>query len=153
MEVRIERRGRDSAPFKSISLICPCPLKASDSSSWLRGQLHHQLAPQRFVSPAILPPLQLTPLRGLFDSLAPLSLPRGLLEFLHHIKVRPSFKMFPPFRIRNLYEEEAGTVQIFGSEYDKLIETEPAARLTFIDEDDGEIITVSSQKTLNMNIN
>ena len=50
--------------------------------------------------------------------------------------------MYPPFHVRNLYEEHGGIVQLGAAEYDSLAK-EPEARLTYVDDDDGEIITVS----------
>jgi hypothetical protein len=71
--------------------------------------------------------------------------------------------MLPPFRIRYLRASqnpsgpdlgddylssspEAGigaVVQITGPQYDKIISAHPDAILTYMDEDDGEVITVS----------
>lgn len=36
-----------------------------------------------------------------------------------------------------------GTVQISSSDYDEIASTHPRARLTYLDDDDGEVITVS----------
>lgn len=36
-----------------------------------------------------------------------------------------------------------GTVQISSSDYDEIASTHPRARLTYVDDDDGEVITVS----------
>ena len=48
----------------------------------------------------------------------------------------------PPFHIRNLDEEGATTVRIHPRQYDQMIvEKQPDARLMYLDEDDGEIIT------------
>lgn len=55
--------------------------------------------------------------------------------------------MYPPFHVRNLYEEHGGIVQLGAAEYDSLAK-EPEARLTYVDDDDGEIITVGTSLEL-----
>lgn len=39
-----------------------------------------------------------------------------------------------------------GTVQLSTSDYDEITSTHPRARLTYVDDDDGEVITVSLLK-------
>ena len=70
--------------------------------------------------------------------------------------------MLGPFRIRNLkgpqqaplpYSERLSAceavVALTGNEYQKNVDVHPDSRLTYIDEDDGETVTVSStQSTL-----
>jgi len=41
-----------------------------------------------------------------------------------------------------------GTVQLSSSAYDEIVSTHPRARLTYPDDDDGEVITVSLLKIL-----
>jgi hypothetical protein len=73
--------------------------------------------------------------------------------------------MLPPFRIRHLkasdnpsgpdlgddflsspvYRDEDAVIAISEPDYDSLIISHPEAALTYLDEDDGEIITVSSR--------
>ena len=48
----------------------------------------------------------------------------------------------PPFQIRNLDEEEGTTVRILPGQYQIVVEKQPDAKLMYLDEDDGEIITV-----------
>ncbi len=75
--------------------------------------------------------------------------------------------MLPPFRIRNLGRSNStgdtathsrastelgdphrhGIVQVSAPEYDATISTHPEATLRYMDEDDGEVITVSSSVT------
>lgn len=75
--------------------------------------------------------------------------------------------MLPPFRIRNLRRsistadtdthsrvstelgapDHHGIVQVSAPEYDATISTHPEAKLKYMDEDDGEVITVSSSVT------
>lgn len=72
--------------------------------------------------------------------------------------------MLPPFRIRNLRRSNStadtdthsglstelrapnqhGVVQVSAPEYDATISTHPEATLKYMDEDDGEVITVRS---------
>jgi hypothetical protein len=52
--------------------------------------------------------------------------------------------MLKPFRIRHLYGPEHGVVQITAPQYDSTIVSQPEAVLTYLDEDDGEVITVGS---------
>lgn len=40
-----------------------------------------------------------------------------------------------------------GTVQISSSDYDEIASSHPRARLTYVDDDDGEVITVSCPGT------
>lgn len=40
-------------------------------------------------------------------------------------------------------EHSPGTVKLSSSEYDEIASTHPRARLTYVDDDDGEVITVS----------
>ncbi|KAF7507283.1 hypothetical protein GJ744_010717 [Endocarpon pusillum] len=62
--------------------------------------------------------------------------------------------MLKPFRIRNLYFNStdlvdcSGVVQITPQEYNQEIETTPEALLAYIDDDDGETITVGSSLEL-----
>lgn len=58
--------------------------------------------------------------------------------------------MLNPFRIRNLYPssphhpiDRSGVVQLSLEQYDQEIKEEPQAVLAYLDEDDGEIVTVS----------
>lgn len=56
--------------------------------------------------------------------------------------------MLRPFRIRNLYFDSpdlidrSGVVQLSSQQYDHEIKTLPEAVITYIDEDDGETVTV-----------
>ena len=52
--------------------------------------------------------------------------------------------MLKPFRIRHLYGPEHGVVQITAPQYDATIVSQPDAALTYLDDDDGEVITVGS---------
>src|SRR5271169_1144360 len=52
--------------------------------------------------------------------------------------------MLKPFRIRHLYGPEHGVVQITAPQYDSTIVSQPEAVLTYLDEDDGEVVTVGS---------
>jgi hypothetical protein len=58
--------------------------------------------------------------------------------------------MLKPFRIRNLYLNStdlvdcSGVVQLSCQQYDQEIQTTPDASFTYLDEDDGETVTVSS---------
>ena len=48
-----------------------------------------------------------------------------------------------PFHILNLHEEHGATVEIDPVVYDQIIVPhQPDARLVYMDEDDGEVITV-----------
>lgn len=57
--------------------------------------------------------------------------------------------MLKPFRIRNLYFNStdlvdcSGVVQISPQQYDQEVKTTPEALIAYIDEDDGETVTVS----------
>jgi hypothetical protein len=57
--------------------------------------------------------------------------------------------MLKPFRIRNLYFNStdlvdcSGVVQLSPQQYDQEIKTFPEAVCAYLDEDDGEIVTVS----------
>ena len=57
--------------------------------------------------------------------------------------------MWKPFRIRNLYFNSAdlldwsGVVQLSPQQYDHEVQACPEAIITYVDEDDGEIVTVS----------
>lgn len=53
--------------------------------------------------------------------------------------------MLPPFRIRDLYgQARHGVVQITIPQYDSTLKSHPDAALRYLDEDDGETITVGS---------
>lgn len=56
--------------------------------------------------------------------------------------------MLKPFRIRQLYGPEHGTVQITCAQYESTIVSQPEAVLSYLDEDDGEVITVGSSLEL-----
>lgn len=48
------------------------------------------------------------------------------------------------FRVQSKQSEHShGTVKLSSSEYDEIASTHPRARLTYVDDDDGEVITVS----------
>lgn len=57
--------------------------------------------------------------------------------------------MLNPFRIRNLYFNASdlvdcsGVVQLSPQQYDQEIQTTPEALFAYLDEDDGETVTVS----------
>lgn len=57
--------------------------------------------------------------------------------------------MLNPFRIRNLYfntsdwGDQSGVVQISSQQYDQEVQATPDARFSYLDEDDGETVTVS----------
>jgi len=59
--------------------------------------------------------------------------------------------MLKPFRIRNLYFNSSdlvdcsGVVQLSPQQYEQEIQTTPEAVFAYLDEDDGEIVTVSSK--------
>ena len=63
--------------------------------------------------------------------------------------------MLKPFRIRNLYFNStdlvdcSGVVQISPQQYDQEIQTTPEALIAYIDEDDGETVTVSLDNVYN----
>ena len=52
--------------------------------------------------------------------------------------------MLKPFRIRRLYDTEAGVIQITAPQYDQTIRSTPEAALTYLDDDDGDNILVGS---------
>jgi hypothetical protein len=55
--------------------------------------------------------------------------------------------MLPPFQIRN--EPELADVRLDRKEqYDELIDEHPVAALGYVDDDDGEVITVRSSQLL-----
>ena len=55
--------------------------------------------------------------------------------------------MLPPFQVRN--EPELGDVHLDRKEqYDELIDEHPVAALGYVDDDDGEVITVRSSPLL-----
>jgi len=70
--------------------------------------------------------------------------------------------MLKPFQIRNLQEGEseasqpvnsglgAGVVQISAPEYDAAISEVPEATLTYLDDDDGETITVRTSNPVSV---
>ena len=59
---------------------------------------------------------------------------------------RPSSPLLPTFGIRDLNEPPAslGLIQITAGQYDGTIKSQPDATLTYVDLDDGEIITVGN---------
>lgn len=59
---------------------------------------------------------------------------------------RPSSPLLPPFGIRDLNGPEAapGVIQITGRQYNTTIRSQPDATLRYVDDDDGELITVGS---------
>ncbi len=63
--------------------------------------------------------------------------------------------MLKPFRIRNLYFNStdlvdcSGVVQLSPQQYDQETRTTPEALIAYIDEDDGETITVSPANVFN----
>ena len=63
---------------------------------------------------------------------------------------RPSSPLLPPFGIRELNGPEAapGVIQITGRQYTSTIRSQPDATLHYVDDDDGEIITVGSSLEL-----
>lgn len=63
---------------------------------------------------------------------------------------RPSSPLLPAFGIRHLNGPEAppGTIQITGGQYRTTIRSQPDATLRYIDDDDGELITVGSSLEL-----
>src|SRR5689334_1545579 len=56
--------------------------------------------------------------------------------------------MLKPFRIRNLYGSNYGVVQITAAQYNSTIISQPDAVLTYLDDDDGEVVTVGSSLEL-----
>lgn len=60
------------------------------------------------------------------------SIDDGSDEYQTNIQSQPSHS-----RCRN------GTVQLSSSDYDEIATTHPRARLTYVDDEDGEVITVS----------
>ena len=52
--------------------------------------------------------------------------------------------MLKPFRLRHLHGQDAGVVQITSNQYTSTINSQPDATLTYLDDDDGEVITVGS---------
>ncbi|RVX75393.1 hypothetical protein B0A52_00746 [Exophiala mesophila] len=59
---------------------------------------------------------------------------------------RPNSPLLPPFTIRDLNGPEVppAVIQITGGQYNSTIKSEPDARLQYVDNTDGEIITVGS---------
>ena len=57
--------------------------------------------------------------------------------------------MLNPFRVRNLYFnttnlfDSSGVVQLSSQQYDQEIQASPDLALAYLDEDDGETVTVS----------
>ena len=50
----------------------------------------------------------------------------------------------PPFGIRELYDSKTGTLHISKPQYDSTIRSYPDAVLSYVDDEDGEVITVGS---------
>ncbi|RMD41300.1 hypothetical protein DV735_g3832, partial [Chaetothyriales sp. CBS 134920] len=52
--------------------------------------------------------------------------------------------LLPPFGIRELYDSRTGILHLSHSQYESTVRSCPDAALTYVDDDDGEVITVGS---------
>lgn len=113
-------------------------------SSLLPGHDDHNDHDDHFLDHAHLVSAESAKLRVKSTSISTLSLFRGLNHKILAI-------MLNPFRIRNLYFDStatdlidlSGVVQLSAQQYDQEIQAFPETALAYLDEDDGETVTVS----------